>query len=250
MQRWAEASEFGGWSISRKLEWISMSPQPQLDPDSLEPDWDLPQGPHRLPREVVSRNQRRRLVAGVALAMAEHGYARLTVEHVIAAAGVSRTTFYEHFENKQQAVLVAHDVVFERYLGVLLLACNGVGEWPLKVKAAIAATLAFAVGEPEQAQLIALDALAADVDLTSRVLASTDRLAAPLSAGRQYNPRGAELPALIEKALVGAVMAIVSRRLVNGEAETLPELEPQLVELILIPYLGHEEATRVARAPA
>jgi AcrR family transcriptional regulator len=226
-----------------------MSPQPMLDPDALEPDWDLPRGQHRLPREVVSRNQRLRLVAGVARAMAEHGYSRLTVEHVIAAAGVSRTTFYEHFDNKQQAVLVAHDIVFERYLGALLRSCNGAGEWPLKVKAAIATTIAFAVEEPEQAQLLALDALAADVNVTSRVLASTDHLAALLSAGRQYNPRGAELPALTEKALVGAVSAIVAGRLMNGEPEALPELEPQLVELILIPYLGHEEATRVARAP-
>jgi AcrR family transcriptional regulator len=221
-----------------------------LDPEALEPDWDLPRGQHRLPREVVSRNQRLRLVAGVARAMAEHGYARLTVEHVIAAAGVSRATFYEHFDNKQQAVLAAHDVVFERFLGALLRSCNGAAEWPLKVKAAIHTTLAFALAEPEQAQLLALDALAGDANVTSRVLASSDHLAALLSAGRQYNPRGPELPALTEKALVGAVSAIVAGRLMNGEPETLPELEPQLVELILIPYLGPGEASRVAKGPA
>jgi AcrR family transcriptional regulator len=225
-----------------------MSPQPQLDPDALEPDWDLPQGRHRLPREVVSRNQRLRLIAGVARGMAVHGYARLTVEQVIAAAGVSRATFYEHFDNKQQAVLVAHDVVFERYLGALLRACNSAEEWPLKIKAAIATTVAFAVDEPEQAQLLALDSLAGDAEVASRVLASTDHLASLLSAGRQYNPRGAELPALTEKALVGAVSAILAGRLMNGESDSLPELEPQIVELILIPYLGPEEASRVAKA--
>jgi AcrR family transcriptional regulator len=227
-----------------------MSPQPQLDPDALEPDWALPRGHHRLPREVVSRNQRLRLVVGVARAMAEYGYSRLTVEHVIAAAGVSRATFYQHFDNKQQAVLAAHDVVFERYLGALLRSCNGAGEWPLKIKAAIATTLAFAAAEPEQAQLLSLDALASDVEVTSRVLASTDHLASLLSAGRRYNPRGAELPALTEKALVGAVSAIVAGRLMNGESESLPELEPQIVELVLLPYLGAEEASRVAKAPA
>jgi AcrR family transcriptional regulator len=227
-----------------------MSPQPQLDPDALEPDWDLPKGQHRLPREVVTRNQRLRLVAGVARAMAEHGYARLTVEHVISAASVSRSTFYEQFDNKQQAVLAAHDVVFERYLATLLRACNSEAEWPLKIKAAIATTISFAIDEPEQAQLLALDSLAGDAEVASRVLASTDHLAGLLSAGRQYNPRGAELPALTEKALVGAVSAIVAGRLMNGEADSLPELEPQIVELILIPYLGPEGASRVAKAPA
>lgn len=102
-----------------------------------------------------------------------HGYGRLTVKQVIGAAGVSRTTFYEHFDNKQQAVLASHDVVFERYLGALLRACNSEQEWPLKIKAVIATTLAFAVDEPEQAQLLALDALADDAEVTSRVLAAT-----------------------------------------------------------------------------
>jgi AcrR family transcriptional regulator len=227
-----------------------MSPQPQLDPDALEPDWDLPRGQHRLPREVVTRNQRLRLVAGVARGMSEHGYARLTVEHMIAAAGVSRSTFYEHFDNKQEAVLVAHDVVFERYLGALLRSCNSAGEWPLKIKAAIATTIAFAIDEPEQAQLLALDSLAGDAEVASRVLASSDHLAGLLSAGRQYSPRGAELPGLTEKALVGAVSAIVAGRLMNGEADSLSELEPQIVELILIPYLGPEEASQVAKGPA
>jgi AcrR family transcriptional regulator len=225
-----------------------MSPQPQLDPDALEPDWDLPKGRHRLPREVVSRNQRLRLIAGVARAMTEHGYARLTVEHVISAAGVSRASFYEQFDNKQQAVLAAHDVVFERYLAALLRSCNSEREWPLKIKASIATTIAFATAEPEQAQLLALDSLAGDAEVASRVLASSDHLASLLSAGRHYNPRGAELPDLTEKALVGAVSALIAGRLMNGEAEALPELEPQIVELILIPYVGPEEATRVARA--
>jgi hypothetical protein len=86
--------------------------------------------------------------------------------------------------------------------------------------------------------------------VTRRVLASNDHLAGLLSAGRQHNPRGADLPALTEKALVGAVSAIIAGRLMNGEAERLPELEPELVQLVLTPYVGAEEAARVARAQA
>jgi AcrR family transcriptional regulator len=227
-----------------------MPPQHKLDPEALEPAWDLPRGRHRIPPEVVVDNQRRRLVAAVAHALAEHGYARLTVEHIIATAGVSRRTFYEHFDKKQDAVLFAHDVVFERFLSTLLRACNSEQEWPLKIKAAIGATLAFAAADPEQAQLLVIDALAADVEVTSRVLASNDHLASLLSAGREHSPRGAELPPLTEKAVVGAVSGIVAGRLMSGEAERLPELEPQLVEIVLLPYIGAEEASRLAEAPA
>lgn len=230
-----------------------MSPQPQrkLDRGSLEPSWDLPRGRHRLPPELVAENQRGRLLAAVAQVLAERGYARFTVEDVIAVAGVSRKTFYDHFENKQEAVAVAHDVVFQRFLTTLLRACDSEREWPRKVKASIRATLEFAAVDPAQAQLLVLDALAADVEVTSRVLASNDHLASLLSAGRQHSPRGAELPPLTEKAIVGAVSGIVAGRLLNGEAEQLPELEHQLVEIVLMPYIGAEEAARLAEeAPA
>src|SRR5207245_95741 len=58
--------------------------------------WRLPRGAHKLPREVVVGHQRERLLSGAARALAEHGYASLTVEQVIEQAGVSRATFYEN----------------------------------------------------------------------------------------------------------------------------------------------------------
>jgi AcrR family transcriptional regulator len=61
----------------------------------------------------LSESQRRRLLAGIAKALVEEGYARLTVEHVIANAGVSRKTFYEYFENWEECLLAAYDAVSE-----------------------------------------------------------------------------------------------------------------------------------------
>jgi AcrR family transcriptional regulator len=218
------------------------------DPSGLEPVWDLPRGRHRLPREVVERHQRDRLIVGVAKALAEHGYGDLSVESVIVAAGVSRTTFYKHFDNKQEAVLAAHDLIFERFVGLIVRACNSEARWPRKVKVALGAALEFAASEPEQAQLLTLDALAANIEVAKRVLDSSDHLTALLSAGRRESARASELPPLTEKALIGAISATVSGRLMNGESDRLPELEPQLVELTLMPYIGAMEAARVAAA--
>ena len=74
----------------------------------------LPRGPHKLPREIVTDHQRWRLLTAAAQVLAEHGYAELTVEHIIREAGVSRTTFYEHFKNKRDCILAAHGIAFER----------------------------------------------------------------------------------------------------------------------------------------
>ncbi len=213
---------------------------------ALEPSWELPRGRHRLPREVAEQHQRDRLIAGVATAIAEHSYRDLTGGHVIAAAGVSRATFYKNFENVEEAVVVAHEAIFERFLGLVFRACNAASEWPSKVKSVIEAALDYAAAEPAQVGLLTLDALSADVEMAQQVLTSTDHLAALLSRGRALSEEAGTLPELTEKSVIGALTAIVSSRIANGEAECLPELAPQLVELALTPYVGAAEAKRVA----
>jgi AcrR family transcriptional regulator len=80
----------------------SDSPEP-LPPDSTQ----LPRG---LPRELVRRNQYERLITGVAKAVAERGFARVTVSDIIRHAGVSRPTFYEHFANKEECLQAARGI--------------------------------------------------------------------------------------------------------------------------------------------
>lgn len=215
---------------------------------AFEPSWELPRGRNRLPREVKEQHQRDRLIAGVATAIAEHSYRNLTVAHVIAAAGVSRATFYKNFENAEEAVLAAHEAIFERFLGLVFRACNAAAEWPLKVRSVIEAALDYAAAEPAQVVLLTLDPLSADVTMAQQALASSEHLAALLSRGRTVSDEAAALPELTEKSVVGALTAIVSSRIANGEAERLPELGPQLVELALTPYVGAAEAKRVACA--
>jgi AcrR family transcriptional regulator len=209
--------------------------------------WQLPRGPHGLPREVVVDHQRQRLLAGAAAALAEHGYAELSVEHIITEAGVSRTTFYEQFDNKRECVLVAHEQAFDRLTGELVRACAGQSEWSTKVAAAIATTIVFATRAPQQAQLLVLESLAADPILVERALASNDFLVGLLRNGREQCPQAAALPELTERALIGATVSVIGHRLLCDQADQLPALAPQLIHLILIPYFGNEEAARVAK---
>lgn len=67
----------------------------------------LPPGRHGLPRELVRRNQRERLIAGATKAVAERGFAKVTVSDIIRHARVSRRTFYEHFANKEKCLKIA-----------------------------------------------------------------------------------------------------------------------------------------------
>lgn len=191
-------------------------------------------------------DQRKRLLEAIAAGMAEHGYAELTVAHVIAEAGVSRSIFYENFPDKLEAVLAAHRAVFARLFDLITQVCDIPREWPDRVAIAIGVALDFAAERPAQAKLLTVEAVGQSVELARQVLDASDQLAELLSGGRQLSPDAAQLPNLTEKALVGAISGIVADRLSNGESEALAALKPQLAELTLLPYVGASEAARVA----
>jgi AcrR family transcriptional regulator len=198
---------------------------------------------------IKARARRERLIDATVAETVEHGYAVLTVARIVRRARVSRNSFYAQFDGKQAAVEAAYECLFERYLTRLLQTCEAQSSWPLKVKVGIGATLDMAADSPAEAQFLAVEALTVNGDFLRRVLDSRDRLARLLVGGRTETPHGAELPAIVESALVGAVAGVVATQLRAGEAKHLPSLAPELVELTLTPYLGHEEAAKVARRP-
>jgi len=198
----------------------------------------LPRGRHRLSREAVERHQRARLLDAVVAVTGERGYSDFVVQHLIAAAGVSRSTFYEHFANRQQATLAACEAILADLMQAIEAACSTQAEWTSQVRAGIAAALRFAATEPDAARLLNFHAGTADGEAAGRVVAANERLAARLARGRDHYPRAAQLPALMERALVGAIWATIATRLIEPEPEPLQELEDPLVQLTLIPYLG------------
>jgi AcrR family transcriptional regulator len=205
---------------------------PQRNPDQATPA-RLPRGRHRLPRETVEQSQRQRLLAAVAVAVAEHGYVNLTIKHLTLGAGISRRTFYERFDDKEQVLLAAYDEIFARLLTAIGRACANQPDQAAKLRAAIAVSLGFAVREPESTRLLCADTFTSCAAGTKRVLASTDRLAALLSAGGQA---GADPPpALSARTLVIALWSALGAELVRPGPERWAELAPELYELAALP---------------
>ena len=94
-------------------------------------------------------------------AVSANGYGATRVEDIIALAGVSRRTFYDHFSNKEQAFLAAYDFVVEQLrIGVAGAYATG-GTWASKVRRGLAAFLNLMAGEPELAHVCIVEAVAA-----------------------------------------------------------------------------------------
>jgi len=230
-----------------------MSSEPErFEPDALAADLDpelalsrLPAGRHRLPRSFVARHQRMRLIGAMLQVLPRHGYPRVTIGHLAREAGVSRAVFYAQFESKQECFLAAYDLAGEWLCERVERVVDAGDEWPARVHAGVAEALRLLAANPPLARLFAIEALQAGPAARERQQACLARFAAPLRAGR---PAADRLPAELEEMLLGGVIATIGRYVDADRIEQLPEATAELVEYLLIPYLGPGETRRIARA--
>ncbi len=124
----------------------------------------FPSGIRSLPADLVSAVQRERLLAAMLRATAELGYREVSVQDVLERAGVSRPTFYEHFENKEDCFLVAFDAAVTR-LRERLEAAAEEGEesdgWRVRLRLCLEELMRFVIEEPDAAMSLIVDARAA-----------------------------------------------------------------------------------------
>lgn len=191
---------------------------------------------------------RERLLEAIVKTAGEHGYSDFTVERAVKRAGVSSDTFYRYFESREKGLLAAHEAYLNRLSLEVAAACEAGDEWPAKVRRGLGAMIASLVEASAPARVFAVEAAAASFAAAERQFATMEEFAAMLRVGRRIYPAAASLPDITERALIGGVSSIVIRHLLAENAENLPALQPELVELVLIPYLGESEARRAARA--
>jgi AcrR family transcriptional regulator len=209
----------------------------------------LPPGRHGLPRDFVVHNQRERLIAGLAEAVAEKGYGGTTIADITRHAAVSRRTFYEHFDGKDECFVAAFDTVTEQLRERVDAAFKAEDDWPEAAKAGIGSMLAFLAAEPNLARLAMVEAMVAGPVVVERYDAAVQTFLPYFAAGREGRSKKvlARLSDSTEEALVGGMVSLISRRIVSGQAEDLESLLPDLTEFALAPYVGNDEAARVAR---
>jgi AcrR family transcriptional regulator len=208
----------------------------------------LPAGRHGLPREFIAQNQRERIITALVDTVAERGYNATTVAHITKAASVSRRTFYEHFSDKEACFLAAYEMVADHIRDSMQVAAEAFDEWPQKVRAALATMLRFLAGEPELARVCMIEPIAAGGEIAARHRESMQGFVGILKAGRPQHSGERPLPEATEATLVGGIVSLVVREINAGRTEKLEGLLPDLVELTLAPYLGPDEAARLARA--
>ena len=95
----------------------------------------LPRGPQALPPEEVAADQRERLYEALIKAINERGFVATTISDLVAGAGVSRRSFYEHFENKEECLLATYDTLIGRLTARIVEAYDPKDEWTGQIEA-------------------------------------------------------------------------------------------------------------------
>jgi AcrR family transcriptional regulator len=204
----------------------------------------FPSGIRSLPTDLVRAVQRERLLAGMLRATAQLGYREVSVQEVLDRSGVSRPTFYEHFENKEDCFLAAFDAAAARLRRRLEAAGEGREGWRERLRAALAELLRFTVEEPDAAMSLIVDARAACPPALARRDELLDGFASCLdSQVRAEAPSGAQPSSIAAAGIVGGVEALLYSRLNRGETDDLGSLLPSLMYFAVLPYEGHAAAS-------
>jgi len=140
-------------------------------------------------------SQRERIFAAVVATVAEKGYEATTVADLSDLSGVSKSSYYEHFDDTQAGFL---------------------------------ATIEAIVAQPAAAKLCFVEIYAAGapaVEILDRAVDELERLMASMF---DQVPGREGMPATIVRAIIGGVQKVIHKRLLRGEEAELIELAPEL----------------------
>lgn len=198
----------------------------------------LPRGRSRLPPRAVHDSQGERLRRAVIAAVAEAGYADVTVADIVKRAKVSRVAFYAHFRGKEDCFLAATraggQLLADRVTAATRALPPGTPHEEV-LREACRAFLGFVAEEPTFARVFYIDMSTAGPRAVARYEAAERRFAEMTATWhRRARARHPDWPAVPEEAylaLAAAWSKLVRTAVRNGQTDELPKLEETLVSL-------------------
>ena len=199
--------------------------------------------PPAAPPQVEGYDPAERILRALAAVVAEKGYPSTTVNDVASRASISLSTFYNHFTDKEEAMLAAADSGSSQMLAATLPAFRRAPDWPHAVRGAFGAMFAFCAAEPDYTTLGAIDVYAAGkraLEQRDQVMQGMEALLLP---GYEREPEASPLAA---EAIGGAIYSMIYDQIKRGGAESMQEIAPLATYVTLAPFVGAHEASVVA----
>lgn len=184
-----------------------------------------------------------RIARAVASVVTEKGYGAMSTDDIAARAAISLSTFYGHFEDKQDAVLGALEMSGAQIMALAVPTARRAGNWEEGARVLYEAICHYFVAEPAMAELALIGVYGAG----ARALARRDR--AIDSLGEMLAPAFVEHPdalAISAEAISATVYALMREQLRTQGAESLGAVVPLATYITLVGFVGPERALAVA----
>ena len=177
---------------------------------------------------------RSRLLEGMARAVASKGYADTTIGDIVREAGMSRRTFYQHFNTKSECLVALYEAASARALGVLRSAINPNVDWDVQLEAALSAYLGAMAANPTLLRTLFVEilglgpvGLAARRRVNQQVADFILAVANGSTAGRRR-----DLSPQMAMAVVGGINELVLTYIERDALDALQELVGPASELV------------------
>lgn len=174
---------------------------------------------------------------------AEKSYSATTISDIVSRASISRTTFYKRFSGKRDCFDAAIDACIDEVCGVVDATSAGWDSAPEAVRKTTAALLELMAAKPDMAQVLTGDAVWVDPTMSSRyrrlLIPTLERF---LETNGESQPKHANPGLAFSRAQL-----LIFSEIAAGRSEQLGELHPEIVYLVLAPFVGHDEAIEQSR---
>jgi AcrR family transcriptional regulator len=189
------------------------------------------------------------MLSSAVAVVAEGGFERMSVARVTAGARVSRRTFYDIFEDREDCFLAAFEDALAQLAEVVVPAYERGGlRWRERVRAGLVAFLEFLDSEPEVGSLLVVDSPKAGPRVLERRARVLGQVEAVVDEGRSES-RWAP-PPLTAEGVVGAVLGVIAARVrERSRRESLTGLCSALMAIVVLPYDGQAAAQRELERP-
>lgn len=207
----------------------------------------LPSGRADLPQPLVAHSQRERILNAMAAACAAKGYGAVTIADVCEPAGVSRATFYELFKDKEDCLQASMELSLADAMGRIVEVYSPDKPWARMVRDAAATFLDLLASRPDFARMALVEAPAAGGRSLEMYASGKRVLQALLDRGRGNPIEEQGIPSSAGRGALAAAESLIVGQILAGNTDRLPELLPDIVYIVTIPYLGQDEALRQSR---
>jgi AcrR family transcriptional regulator len=196
----------------------------------------LPKPAEQAPRsapDALARDQRARLEVGMVEAVTRHGYAGTTLRELVGLAGISKTTFYEHFESKEACFFATADGIAHR-MGKQVSAAYGSGGDPReRLSLALTKIMQLAVEQPAPVSLVTVESLTLGAAGVEHRELGSGAFKRALTQSFEGSSSRVKVSTVVAGAIVGGIQGLVYRRLREGRRELLPDYVEELTDWAL-----------------